>query len=133
MKAPIAPSKVPLERRSVTEIAFDCLERCSGQPSQIRSTSQQSSNSVPARGQLMHEVRSDETGGACDEAVHGVHDPATPSLFNPIFGPGFELTATLKSEKRMMKTDIMQICTVWRSSLESFSPMAIPILDGCNT
>src|SRR6185369_2501011 len=106
MKAPIAPSKVTLERRSVTEIAFYCLERCSSQTSQISSRPQQSSNSMPASGQLMHEVRSDETGGPCDEAVHGVHDPATPSLFNPIFSPEFELTATLKSKKRMMKTDI---------------------------
>jgi hypothetical protein len=93
MKTPIAPSQVSLEIRPVADVTLDALERSSLQTSRICAAPEQGPDAVTSSRKLVDQVGPDESGSAGDEAVHGFHDPSTPSVFNPIFGNAFELAA----------------------------------------
>jgi hypothetical protein len=80
---------------------------------------------MAAAGQFMHKVRSDETGGSCDEAVHTVHNPVTPSFFNPIFGQASKSQGNRKRISKI-KIDAIKTSAVRFSSFKVLSLMAIP-------
>jgi len=70
MKAPIATAHVPIETRTVTDVTLDRLKGSSLQPAQIAFVSCQGFHAVPSCHELVDKVRTDESGGTCNEAIH---------------------------------------------------------------
>src|SRR5260370_1983433 len=79
VKTPIAHGVRGLEPVCVAQVAVDALEVRALQPASITARTQQGLHLVPARHQLVHEVRADESRRACDETFHARSIKALPA------------------------------------------------------
>jgi hypothetical protein len=72
METPIALVHRGFELRPVADVAFDRLELRARQAAQIRAGPDERFDAVPARNEFMHQIGSNESRCASDEAVHKV-------------------------------------------------------------
>jgi hypothetical protein len=74
VEAPIRPSHESAQALGIRKFAADALKLGAPQPALIAARTQQRFDPVPARDQLVHEIRSDKSGCAGDKAIHCGHE-----------------------------------------------------------